>query len=175
MGQTTPQQRPNLHLYEDDTGYIDIDPERGAPHEPNTSPLSLGPPKTDDSVRRVTLAPFLVRLLRAHLLTHNELRVFVTPQGDLRRSNFSRRATHPSADGIPEIAQALRPPRTDSDAPSPGPDMGPGNQPYVPSGPISAARRTVCWTGKNFDLAYDYIENDCAGRPNRVAQLEHFW
>jgi integrase len=103
-GELAGLQRPNLHLYDDDTGYFDIYPERGALHEPNTGPLYLGPPKTDESVRRVTLPPFLVRLLHAHLLTHNELHVFVTPQGDLlRRSNFSRRATRPAADGNSHI------------------------------------------------------------------------
>src|SRR5207253_1869805 len=47
-----------------------------------------------------TLAPFNVRLLRAHLATHDHPHVFVSPEGDLlRRSNFSRRAMRPAADG----------------------------------------------------------------------------
>jgi integrase len=53
----------------------------------------------------VTLPPFLVRLLRAHLATHNHPHVFVTPEKALhRRSNFSRRAFRPAADGNNHIA-----------------------------------------------------------------------
>ncbi|KAA2262867.1 tyrosine-type recombinase/integrase [Solihabitans fulvus] len=99
-GELTGLQRPNLHLFDDDTGYIVIDPDIGTLHESAAGKLWLGPPKTDESARTITLAPFNVRLLRAHLTTHNHPHVFVTPDGALhRRSNFSRRAMRPCADG----------------------------------------------------------------------------
>ena len=99
-GELTGLQRPNLHLFDDDTGYIVIDPETGALHESAAGKLWLGPPKTDESARTITLAPFNVRLLRAHLAAHHHSHVFVTPDSALhRRSNFSRRAMRPSADG----------------------------------------------------------------------------
>ncbi|MEV6608872.1 tyrosine-type recombinase/integrase [Kutzneria sp. NPDC051319] len=99
-GELTGLQRPNLHLFDDDTGYIVVDPEIGALHESAAGKLWLGPPKTDESARTITLAPFNVRLLRAHLATHTHPHVFVTPDNALhRRSNFSRRAMRPCADG----------------------------------------------------------------------------
>lgn len=101
-GELTGLQRCNLHLAEhDDTGYFDIDPEIGALHESSkTGRLWLGPPKTEESARRVTLPPFLVRLLRSYLTTHDHLHVFPTPDRQLhRRSNFSRRTMRPAADG----------------------------------------------------------------------------
>jgi integrase len=99
-GELTGLQRPNLHLFDDDTGYIVVDPEIGALHESAAGKLWLGPPKTDESARTITLCPFNVRLLRAHLATHNHRHVFISPDGDLhRRSNFSRRAMRPCADG----------------------------------------------------------------------------
>jgi integrase len=62
--------------------------------------LWLGPPKTADSARDVTLPPFLVRLLRIHLKTQEHRHVFTSLDNALhRRSNFSRRATRPAADG----------------------------------------------------------------------------
>ena len=99
-GELTGLQRPNLHLFDDDTGYIVVDPEIGALHESGAGKLWLGPPKTDESARTITLCPFNVRLLRAHLATHTHRHVFISPDGDLhRRSNFSRRAMRPCADG----------------------------------------------------------------------------
>jgi hypothetical protein len=66
----TPARRPqrdraNPQLFDDDTGYFDIDPDTGALHEDSQGNLWLGPPKTPNP-RRVHLAPFNVRLLRAH-------------------------------------------------------------------------------------------------------------
>jgi integrase len=99
-GELTGLQRPNLHLFDDDTGYFDIDPDTGALHEDAKGNLWLGPPKTPESARRIHLAPFNVRLLRAHLETHDNPIVFPTPDGGWhRRSNFSRRAMRPAADG----------------------------------------------------------------------------
>lgn len=99
-GELTGLQRPNLHLFDDDTGFIVIDPDIGTLHESASGKLWLGPPKTDASARTITLAPFNVRLLRAHLTTHNHPHVFITPDGELhRRSNFARRAQRPAADG----------------------------------------------------------------------------
>ncbi|MFI9388439.1 hypothetical protein [Kutzneria sp. NPDC052558] len=90
----------NVHLFDDDTGYIVIDPDTGTLHESAAGKLWLGPPKTDESARTISLPPFLVRLLRAHLATHHHLHVFTTSDGALhRRSNFTRRAMRPAADG----------------------------------------------------------------------------
>jgi hypothetical protein len=43
-GELTGLQRPNLHLFDDDTGYFDIDPDIGALHEDAKGNLWLGPP-----------------------------------------------------------------------------------------------------------------------------------
>lgn len=98
-GELTGLQQHNLHLFDDDTGYFTIDPLVGCLHESNKG-LWLGPPKTADSARDVTLPPFLVRLLRIHLKTQEHAHVFTSLDNALhRRSNFSRRATRPAADG----------------------------------------------------------------------------
>jgi integrase len=99
-GELVGLQRPNMHLFDDNTGKIVVDPDIGALHEPSEGGLFLGPPKTDASVRDISLPPFLVVLLRAHIETHDHPHVFVTPQSQLhRRSNFGRRAFRPAADG----------------------------------------------------------------------------
>ncbi|WP_034274322.1 tyrosine-type recombinase/integrase [Haloechinothrix halophila] len=99
-GELAGLRRPNLHLFDDDTGDLVVDPETGALHEDSTGKLWLGPPKTEESARTISLPPFLVRLLRAHLETHDHEHVFVSLDGQLlRRSNFSRRAMRPAADG----------------------------------------------------------------------------
>jgi len=99
-GELTGLQRHNLHLFDDDTGFLIIDPQNGALHESAGGRLWLGPPKTDASARTITLNPSLVRLLRAHLDHHIHPHVFITPEGALqRRSNFSKRALRPAADG----------------------------------------------------------------------------
>lgn len=99
-GELTGLHRDNLHLFDDDTGNFVIDPDIGCLHESASGKLWLGPPKTDASARTVSLVPFHVRLLRAHLATHNHPYVFVSPDGQfLRRSNFSRRAQRPACDG----------------------------------------------------------------------------
>ncbi|MEU3628900.1 multidrug DMT transporter permease [Amycolatopsis coloradensis] len=104
-GELVGLQRHNLHLYDDNTGNIVVDPDFGALHEPNKGPLFLGPPKTEESARTITLPPFLIILLRAHLASHRHRHVFVTPQSQLhRRSNFSRRAFRPAANGNLHIA-----------------------------------------------------------------------
>jgi integrase len=88
--------RRNTHL---DDGAIVIDRHTGALHEVNGR-LELGPPKTAESARTITLPPFLVHLLRTHLNNHDHPHVFVTGEGELlRRSNFARRAMRPAADG----------------------------------------------------------------------------
>lgn len=104
-GELTGLRRPNLHLYDDDTGHLVVDPDTGALHEDSTGKLWLGPPKTEESARTVSLPPFLVRLLRAHLATHHHQHVFITPDNALhRRSNFRRRALRPAADGNLKVA-----------------------------------------------------------------------
>lgn len=95
--------RANTHL---DDGAITIDPRHGALHEINGQ-LTLGPPKTRESARTITLPPFLISLLRAHLDSHDHPHVFVTADQRLhRRSNFARRAMRP----------AVRATRSDPDA-----------------------------------------------------------
>lgn len=95
-GELTGLQRPNVHL---DDGTIVIDPDIGALHEINGH-FELGPPKTAESARTITLPPFLIPLLRNHLDRHDHSHVFVTAEGEyLRRSNFGRRAMRPAADG----------------------------------------------------------------------------
>jgi integrase len=99
-GELTGLQRHNLHLHDDDTGHLIIDPDHGALHETADGRLWLGQPKTTESARTITLPPFLVRLLRTHLAIHSHPHVFTTPAGELhRRSNFARRAMRPAADG----------------------------------------------------------------------------
>ncbi|MBN9098207.1 MAG: tyrosine-type recombinase/integrase [Pseudonocardia sp.] len=88
--------RANTHL---DDGVIVIDPDVGTLHESSRG-LELGPPKTAESARTITLPNFLVELLRAHLDTHDHTQVFISPEGEWhRRSNFGRRAMRPAADG----------------------------------------------------------------------------
>jgi integrase len=107
-------QRHNLHL---DDGCFVIDPDIGTLHESSSGKLWLGPPKTPESARTVTLPEFLLPLLRQHLDTHDHPHVFVTPGGDLhRRSNFSRRAMRPAADGN----DTVREPRVRTRAIKPG-------------------------------------------------------
>lgn len=99
-GELTGLRRPNLHLNPvARSGAIVIDPDNGALHEVNGK-LFLGPPKTAESARTITLPPFLVELLARHLTTHTHEHIFTTPDGRLpRRSNFARRAMRPAADG----------------------------------------------------------------------------
>ena len=106
-GELTGLQRTHTHL---DTG-LDTGvasgchgdrPRRRAPCTNPAAGLALGPPKTVESARTITLPPFLVELLRAYLATHDHPHVFVSPDRQLyRRSNFSRRALRPAADGAP--------------------------------------------------------------------------
>lgn len=105
-GELTGLRRPNVHLCDDDIGHFNIDPHNGCLHEDDNGRLWLGPPKTEESARKVTLPPFLVRLLRVHLETHDHEHVFVSVDGHLlRRSNFSRRAMRPAADGNLTVAK----------------------------------------------------------------------
>ena len=95
-GELVGLQRANLHL--DDAALV-VDADVGALHE-SSHGLHLGPPKTAESARTIALPPFLIDLLQAHLETHDHQHVFVTPERQLyRRSNFSRRAMRPAADG----------------------------------------------------------------------------
>ncbi|WP_185845632.1 tyrosine-type recombinase/integrase [Kibdelosporangium aridum] len=62
--------------------------------------MYLGPSKTAESIRTISLPPFLIQLLRWLLDSHDHPHVFVTTDGQLlRRSNFARRAMRPAADG----------------------------------------------------------------------------
>ena len=95
-GELAGLQRHNLHLAD---GTVVIDPDIGALHEVNGR-FELGPPKTAWSARTITLPPFLVPLLQAHLANHDHAHVFVTTGRELlRRSNFGRRAMRPATDG----------------------------------------------------------------------------
>ena len=68
--------RSNLHFRQDDTGVLVVDPNDGALVESATD-VWLTAPKAE---RTITLPRFLVRLLRAHLTTHDDQHVFTTPQ-----------------------------------------------------------------------------------------------
>ncbi|MCA1229962.1 tyrosine-type recombinase/integrase [Saccharopolyspora sp. 6M] len=95
-GELAGLQRINTHL---DDATIVIDPDIGALHELNGH-FELGPPKTPESARTITLPPFLTELLRTHLDHHDHPHIFVSAeQTYLRRSNFNRRAMRPAADG----------------------------------------------------------------------------
>ncbi|ALG06930.1 tyrosine-type recombinase/integrase [Kibdelosporangium phytohabitans] len=102
-GELTGLQRPNLHL---DDATLVIDPDIGALHESNSGKLWLGPPKTPESARTITLPDFLIPLLKLYLDTHDHDHVFVTTDVELqRRSNFSRRAMRPAADGNLDVTR----------------------------------------------------------------------
>lgn len=97
-GELTGLHRDNLHLTPPSSAIV-IDPRMGALHEVDTQ-LFLGPPKTAESARTIALPPFLAELLAHHLSTHSHAHVFTGRDGAfLRRSNFSRRAMRPAADG----------------------------------------------------------------------------
>ena len=84
-----------------------IDPHVGALIESSRG-IELGPPKTAESARTITLPPFLVDLLRRHLASHGQRFVFVTPSGEPHRnSNFGRRALRPAVDGTLHRARAV--------------------------------------------------------------------
>jgi len=103
-GELTGLHRDNTHLNHPRsttgaTGVMVVDPHVGALHEVDNR-LFLGPPKTAESVRTIALPPFLVELLHHHLATHRHDHVFTARDGAFwRRSNFSRRAMRPAADG----------------------------------------------------------------------------
>ena len=97
-GELTGLHRANTHLTPTAPARSPSTPV-GALHEVDGQ-LFLGPPKTAESARTIALPPFLAVLLRQHLDSHRHRHVFVTADGAfLRRSNFSRRAMRPAADG----------------------------------------------------------------------------
>jgi integrase len=106
-GELTGLQRHNLHLDpQAQAGRMVIDPRVGALHEVGAE-LFLGPPKTAESARTITLPPFLVVALVRHLQSHRHPHVFVTERQELlRRSNFARRALRPATDGNAHRAHA---------------------------------------------------------------------
>jgi integrase len=100
-GEIAALQRVNTHL---DDGVIVIDPLIGAMIESSRG-IELGPPKTAESARTITLPPFLIRLLRAHLERHDHPHVFTSHYGEPhRRSNFGRRALRPATEGTGYLA-----------------------------------------------------------------------
>ena len=100
-GEIAALQRRNTHL---DDGVIVIDPRIGAMIESSRG-IELGPPKTAESARTITLPPFLIRLLRAHLDRHDHPHVFTSHRGEPhRRSNFGRRALRPATEGTEYLA-----------------------------------------------------------------------
>jgi integrase len=101
-GELAGLQRINTHL---DDGCLVIDPLIGALHESSRG-VELGPPKTAESARTITLPEFLIELLRTHLARHDRPFVFVSPHGEPhRRSNFGRRALRPAVDGTAYLAR----------------------------------------------------------------------
>jgi integrase len=111
-GELTGLQRHNLHLDpRSDTGRLVIDPRIGALHEVGAQ-IYLGPPKTAESARTISLPPFLIHALARHLDSHQHPHVFVTERQELlRRSNFARRALRPATNGNHDRPKA--PARTD--------------------------------------------------------------
>lgn len=102
-GEIAGLQRRNLHL---DDGVLMVDRYAGGLHE-SGSRLWLGPPKTNASIRVVSLPPFLIALLREHLDRTDGVPVFTGPQGGwLRRSNVDRRVLRPATDGTLTIPRA---------------------------------------------------------------------
>jgi integrase len=100
-GEIAALQRRNTHL---DDGVIVIDPLTGAMIESSRG-IELGPPKTAESARTITLPPFLIRLLQAHLDHHDHPHVFTSHRGEPhRRSNFGRRALRPATEGTGYLA-----------------------------------------------------------------------
>ena len=103
-GELAGLQRHNTHL---DDGYIVIDPHIGAVVESSRG-VELAPPETAESARTITLPPFLIELLRAHLATDTHRFVFVSPRGEMHRpSNFGRRALNPAVNGTLDQARPL--------------------------------------------------------------------
>ena len=99
---TTPTSTPLVGA-----GCLVIDPHVGAMIESSRG-VELGPPKTAESARTITVPPFLVAMLRRHLDSHGQRFVFVTPGGEPHRnSNFGRRALRPAVDGTLDRAQAM--------------------------------------------------------------------
>jgi integrase len=95
-GELAALRRTNLHLRDDDTGALVVDPNDGTVAESGTE-VWLTAPKAE---RTIPLPPFLVRLLRAHVTTHDHPHVFLTPEHTLhRRDAFRRRALRPATDG----------------------------------------------------------------------------
>jgi hypothetical protein len=75
-----------------DDGVIVIDLLIGAMTESSRG-IELGPPKTAESARTITLPPFLIRLLQAHLARHDHPRVFTSHRGEPhRRTTWAPRA-----------------------------------------------------------------------------------
>jgi integrase len=123
-GELTGLHRRNLHL---EDGVMVVDPHVGALHEAGAGSQWLGPPKNAGSARTIALPEFLVPLLRRHVALAPSEFVFTTPDGHWhRRSNFSRRAFRPSADGTiatgqePDIAERQNPPSNSTEAVKPG-------------------------------------------------------
>jgi integrase len=121
-GEIAALQRRNTHL---DDGVIVIDPLIGAMIESNRG-IELGPPKTAESARTITLPPFLIRLLQAHLDRHDHPHVFTSHRGEPhRRSNFGRRALRPATEGTGYLAAP--PVRLEPVKPCGVPEVGPGS------------------------------------------------
>ena len=106
-GEIVALQRHNAHLNTAvGAGYVVVDPHTGAMIESSRG-VELGPPKTAESARTITLPPFLVEMLRRHQDSHEQRFVFVTPSGEPHRnSNFGRRALRPAVDGTLRRARA---------------------------------------------------------------------
>ena len=71
--------------------------------------IELGPPKTAESARTITLPPFLIRLLRAHLDRHDHPHVFAPHAGSrtgAATSAAARCARPPTAPGTGRAAGA---------------------------------------------------------------------
>ena len=90
-GEIAALQRDNTHL---EDGVIVIDQIVGAMIESSRG-IELGPPKTAESARTITLPPFLVPLLRAHLAwTPTGIRTCSSPPSGSRTGAATSAAAH---------------------------------------------------------------------------------
>jgi hypothetical protein len=75
---------------------IVIDPQCGSLHE-SRGKRWIGPPKTASSARTIILPPFLVTMLRDHLVSHPYEYVFTTSSGAWLAKIIGKQAIHPTS------------------------------------------------------------------------------
>jgi hypothetical protein len=136
----------------------------------------LGPPKTAESARTITLPPFLVHLLRTYLDGHDHPHVFITAEGELlRRSNFARRAMRPAADGNHHRTRPrtrVHPVLPDSSSTGSGTATKPGSSPTA-SPDVAQARRLGHRIPDKIEHIYSHVAPEVETR--LINALQHRW